>query len=245
MVSASEAFRLTLPPVSVDPNESLLWRSTSGGSSLFGVTYYTLSTLGYWECSVRFSPPRLHGETFDHLDHCRLSDGNCQHSSCHFRCGSRTESCTEVATLKYRNGAGATSTSFSSVESCLGFVSIDKTTFWTARRISDQLLTWKTVFLITFASGKCRGEIHAFEHARLQRTTGWTQVTLRIGLSFISRRKCWARARSACFHALFQHVTVIWAMAWHVAILACRHFGFVTFWFVSIQLSSKWTVRVV
>ena len=52
---------------------------------------------------------------------------------------------------------------------------------------SDQLLTWKTVFLIALASGKRRGEIHAFEHARLQRTTGWTQVTLRVGLSFISK----------------------------------------------------------
>ena len=52
---------------------------------------------------------------------------------------------------------------------------------------SDQLLTWKTDFLIALASGKRRGEIHAFEHARLKRTTGWTQVTLRVGLSFISK----------------------------------------------------------
>ena len=29
----------------------------------------------------------------------------------------------------------------------------------------DQLLTWKTVFLITLATGKGRGEIHTFEHA--------------------------------------------------------------------------------
>ena len=27
---------------------------------------------------------------------------------------------------------------------------------------SDQMLTWKTVFLIALASGKCRGEIQAF-----------------------------------------------------------------------------------
>ena len=52
---------------------------------------------------------------------------------------------------------------------------------------SDQLLTWKTVFLIALASSKRRGEIHAFEHARLQRTIGWTQVNLRVGLSFISK----------------------------------------------------------
>ena len=43
---------------------------------------------------------------------------------------------------------------------------------------SDQLLTWKTVFLIMLASGKRLGKIHAFEHARLQRTIGWKQVTL-------------------------------------------------------------------
>ena len=30
------------------------------------------------------------------LDHCRLSDGNRQHSSCHFQCGSKTKSCTVV-----------------------------------------------------------------------------------------------------------------------------------------------------
>ena len=44
MPSAAEAFRLTLPPVLVDPSEGLLWRSMnpSGGSSLVGVTYNTL-----------------------------------------------------------------------------------------------------------------------------------------------------------------------------------------------------------
>ena len=40
---------------------------------------------------------------------------------------------------------------------------------------------------IEMEQGQHRGEIHAFEHARLQRTTGWTQVTLRVGLSFISK----------------------------------------------------------
>ena len=40
----TEAFRSTLPHVSVDPSESLLWRSISpsGESSLLGVTYNTL-----------------------------------------------------------------------------------------------------------------------------------------------------------------------------------------------------------
>ena len=54
----------------------------------------------------------------------------------------------------------------------------------------DLLLTWKTVFLIALASSKRRGKIHAFEHAQLQRTTGWTQMTLRVGLSFIKGPKC-------------------------------------------------------
>ena len=64
---------------------------------------------------------------------------------------------------------------------------LTKPSFEPLDQSSDQLLTWKTVFLIALASGKRRGEIHAFEHARLQRTTGWTQVTLRVGLSFISK----------------------------------------------------------
>ena len=44
MPSAAEAFRSTLPHVSVDPSESLLWQSMSpcGGSSLIGVIYNTL-----------------------------------------------------------------------------------------------------------------------------------------------------------------------------------------------------------
>ena len=105
--------------------------------------------------------------------HCRLSDGYRQHSSCHIRYGSRTESCTEVATSKYRNGTGVTSTSFSRVESRLSFVSIDKTTFRSARpSIGSAAYT-----------EDCRGEIHAFEHARLQAEHRW----LRVGLSFISK----------------------------------------------------------
>ena len=66
-------------------------------------------------------------------------------------------------------------------------IALTKPPFEPLDQASDQLLTWKTVFLIAHASGKRRGEIHAFEHARLQRTTGWTQVTLQVGLSFISK----------------------------------------------------------
>ena len=42
-------------------------------------------------------------------------------------------------------------------------------------------------FLLHACFRKCRGESHAFEHARLQRNTSWSQVTLRVGLSFISK----------------------------------------------------------
>ena len=72
----------------------------------------------------------------------------------------------------------APSTSFSRVESRLSFVALTKPPFEPLDQASDQLLTWKTVFLIALASGKRRCEIHAFKHARLQRTTGWTWVTL-------------------------------------------------------------------
>ena len=64
--------------------------------------------------SMGFSSPPAHKETFGHLDHCRLSDGNRQHTSSHFQYGSREESCTEVATSKYRNGMGTINVIFQS-----------------------------------------------------------------------------------------------------------------------------------
>ena len=112
--------------------------------------------------------------------------------------GSRTESCTEVATLKYRNGTGTINVIFQRRNLILVLLALIKPPFEPLDQTSDQLLTWKTVFLIALASGKRRGEIHAFEHARLQ----WTCHSYQ-------RCKYWSRARNVCFHARFQHLTVI------------------------------------
>ena len=141
----------------------LLWRSTSlsGVSSLLCVTYNTLSTLGYLECSVGFFLPPSHGETFGHLDHCRL------YLRATFGVDVGLNPALKSLLWNIEMEQGQHQYHISSVESCLGFVSIDKTTFRTADPASDQLLTWMTVFLIAFASCKCRGEIHAFQHARL------------------------------------------------------------------------------
>ena len=64
---------------------------------------------------------------------------------------------------------------------------LTKPSFEPPNQASDKLLMWKTVFLIALTSGKRWSEIHAFEQARLQRTSGWTHVTLQVGLSFISK----------------------------------------------------------
>jgi len=83
---------------------------------------------------------------------------------------------------------------------------LTKPPFEPLNQASDQLLT---VFLITLASGKCRDEIQAFEHARLQGYGLDTGDSLNIS----QRCKCWARAQTVCLRALFQHLTVIRAMA--------------------------------
>ena len=73
---------------------------------------------------------------------------------------------------------------FSDWNLALVLSALTKPPFELLDQASHQLLTWKTVFLVALASGKRQGEIHAFEHARLQQTTGWTQVTQDLSLYF-------------------------------------------------------------
>ena len=54
-------------------------------------------------------------------------------------------------------------------------------------KASDKHLTFKTVFLVALAYGKRRSELHVFENARPRRPVGWYSVTLRPGLSFLSK----------------------------------------------------------
>ena len=116
-------------------------------------------TLGYWECNVGFSPPPSHGERFGHLDHCRLSDGNCQHSSCHFLRGSRTEALKSLLwNIEMEQGQHQHyNIIFPAWNLALVLAALTKPPFELLDQALDQLLTWKTVLLIAFAFCKCQG----------------------------------------------------------------------------------------
>jgi hypothetical protein len=48
-------------------------------------------------------------------------------------------------------------------------------------------LTLKTVFLLSLASGKRRGEIHALTRASVSHTEKWTQVSIKPHMDFIAK----------------------------------------------------------
>ena len=54
-------------------------------------------------------------------------------------------------------------------------------------KASLKLLTFKTVFLLTLASGKRRSEVHAWTHSSLSYKENWSQVTLVPSLPFWQR----------------------------------------------------------
>ena len=55
------------------------------------------------------------------------------------------------------------------------------------RLTSLKLLTWKTLFLVTLASGKRRGEIHALSFERFLHRENWSRVTFSVIPSFIAK----------------------------------------------------------
>ena len=115
----------------VSRRESLLWRSMSpsGGSSLLGVTYNTL-------IHSRKSDFFLHLHTEKHLAISTIAGYQMAIANT-LRATSGAEVGRNPALkslLRNIEMERAPSTSFSRVESCLTFVSIDKTIFRTARR---------------------------------------------------------------------------------------------------------------
>ena len=52
-----------------------------------------------------------------------------------------------------------------------------------------KLLTFKTVFLLTLASGKRRREIHAWTYSSLSYKENWSQVTLASSTAFLARNQ--------------------------------------------------------
>ena len=55
------------------------------------------------------------------------------------------------------------------------------------RLASLKLLTWKTLFLVTLASGKRRGEIHALSFQKFLHKENWSKVTFSVISSFIAK----------------------------------------------------------
>ena len=55
------------------------------------------------------------------------------------------------------------------------------------RLIPLKLLTWKTLFLVTLASGKRRGEIHALSFKNFLHRENWSRVTFSVVSSFIAK----------------------------------------------------------
>ena len=64
-------------------------------------------------------------------------------------------------------------------------------------KVSLQLLTWKTVFLILLASGARRGEIHALRHDKVLKDEKWKWVSLLPDESFISKTQLRTSGASA------------------------------------------------
>ena len=54
---------------------------------------------------------------------------------------------------------------------------------------SLKLLTFKTVFLLTLASGKRRSEIHAWTYSSLSYKENWSQVTLVPSTAFLAKNQ--------------------------------------------------------
>ena len=56
-------------------------------------------------------------------------------------------------------------------------------------KASLKLLTFKTVFLLTLASGKRRGEIHAWTFSSLSYKENWSQVTIAPSTAFLAKNQ--------------------------------------------------------
>ena len=57
------------------------------------------------------------------------------------------------------------------------------------RKGSLKILTFKTVFLMTLASGRRRGEVHAWTFRSLKHKTGWKEVTVSPSSVFLAKNQ--------------------------------------------------------
>ena len=75
-------------------------------------------------------------------------------------------------------------------------------------------LTYKTVFLLAFASGKRRGELHSFTKEVLH-TEGWRSMTLQPCPDFIAKTELANRGAAAIKEVTIPLLTQIIGLRWH------------------------------
>ena len=71
----------------------------------------------------------------------------------------------------------------------LVLLALTKPPFEPLRKASLKILTFKTVFLMTLASGRRRGEVHAWTFRSLKHKTGWKEVTVAPSSVFLAKNQ--------------------------------------------------------
>ena len=71
----------------------------------------------------------------------------------------------------------------------LVLLALTKPPFEPLRKASLKILTFKTVFLMTLASGRSRGEVHAWVFRSLKHKTGWKEVTVTPASVFLAKNQ--------------------------------------------------------
>ena len=66
---------------------------------------------------------------------------------------------------------------------------LTKAPFEPIKEASLTYLTFKTVFLLALGSGKCRSEIHAWQHRNIRHQSDWSKVSLYPSPSFLSKNQ--------------------------------------------------------
>ena len=78
---------------------------------------------------------------------------------------------------------------FSSWDLSLVLMSLTKAPFEPLKDASLKILTFKTVFLMALASGKSRGEVHAWTFSSLRHKPHWKEVTISPSPAFLARNQ--------------------------------------------------------
>ena len=75
---------------------------------------------------------------------------------------------------------------------------LSKVHFEPIKEASLKHLTFKTVFLLTLGSGKCRSEIHAWQNRNIIHQSDWSKVSLYPSPNFLSQESAGQRGSGLC-----------------------------------------------